>query len=305
MSLWLSQLSVLVIVLAGGPFLWGLAQVQKAHRQGRHGPSVWQMYWVIAKNWRKETVRPEYSSWVILLTPSVSAGVMVTVLIMIPWVGQLPRAWPNNLLVIFFLLALERFWTSLAGIDSAGSFGGLGASRVAILGTGIEPVLLATFGMVWPLTGHTAIQPISHLLGPQPYGPLAWMAAVLSFTLLALAELGRLPIDNPDTHLELTMIHEATVLELNGRLLALTQWAMTLKMTVIVALGWVIFGPEATRMWINGALRIGELAGTAALLGILESRLVKLRYFTLPTYWVIAAGIGFLAFYLEIGGVSL
>lgn len=305
MTLWGVQgLSIAALFLAA-PLFWELTQASKARMQGRRGPSVWQMYWVIRKNWRKETTRPDYSSWVFLLAPSVVMAALVTVLIMIPWSGRVPARWPHDLLVIFFLLALERFWVGLAGMDTAGTFGGLGASRVTTLGAGIEPALLLTFGVLWQMSGHTAVTPIASTLGHHPYGALAWTLAAVSFSFVLLAELGRLPVDNPDTHLELTMIHEATILEQNGRLLALSQWGMALKLTVVVGLGWVVFGPQWANVWVTAMLRLIEVGATSIVLGVVESRFAKLRYFQLPGYLAAAAGIGLLAFYLTAGGLAL
>ena len=303
--LWLVQFSGIALLFAGSPLLWGVTQSVKAHLQGRRGPSVWQMYRVIAKNLEKETTAPEFSSLIFRLAPSVSMTALTVVLIMIPLSGQAPQGWPDDLLTVFFLLALERFWVGLSGLDSAGTFGGLGASRTSTIGTGIEPALLATFGVLWKVSGATAIEPVSASLKAVPTGVFAWSLAAISFALIVLAELGRMPVDNPDTHLELTMIHEATILENNGRLLALSQFAMTLKLTVITALGWVIFGPHLASAWANLGLMLVELTGTSAALGWIESRFTKIRYFQLPTYLSIAAGIGMLAFALSSGGFNL
>jgi formate hydrogenlyase subunit 4 len=301
---WVQGLGIAALGMAA-PLYWGLTQTTKARMQGRRGPSVWQTYWVIQKNWRKDTTQPEYSSWVFALAPSVVMAALVTVLIMIPWGGQVPRSWPHNLLVIFFLFGLERFWIGLTGMDSAGTFGGLGASRVTTVGTGVEPALFAAFGVLWQLSGRTVVTPLVNIPASHPFGALAWTLAAVSFSFVLLGELGRLPVDNPDTHLELTMMHEATTLEQSGRLLALSQWGAALKLTLIVGLGWVVFGPNLTSPWANVALRLGEIGVTSIALGVLESRFTKLRYFQLPGYLAAAAGIGLIAFYLTAGGLTL
>jgi formate hydrogenlyase subunit 4 len=263
------------------------------------------MYWIIAKTWRKETTVPEHSSWVFRLTPSASLAAIVVVTGVIPIAGRIPSNWPHDLLTAFFLLALERFWAGISGLDSAGTFGGLGASRVTTVGAGIEPALFAVFGVLWYASGHTAIAPAAEWLGTTSGGTLPEVLAAASFGLVLLAELGRLPVDNPDTHLELTMIHEATVLEYNGRLLALSQVAMALKFTALMVLGWVLFGPYLSSVWANLGLRVLELVVTSVALGWMESRFTKLRYFQLPTYLSLAAGMGMLAFYLVSGGPNL
>jgi len=302
---WVVQSVGIMLLFFGAPLLWGIVQSVKARMQGRAGPPLTQWYWVIEKNWHKTTTAPEFSSWIFRAAPSVGLGALVAVLISIPMGSAVPPGWPHNLLVVFFLLALERFWVGLGGLDTAGTFGGLGASRIATLGAGIEPALLAAFGILWQVSGGTAIRPIATAMGGRPADALPWLLAAVSFGCLVLAEAGRLPVDNPDTHLELTMMHEAAVLEHNGRLLALSEWAMALKVTVLLALGWVVFGPDLSSAWANLAVRIPELAASAGALGILESRLTKLRYFQLPAYLSAAAGMGLVAFYVVAGGFSL
>lgn len=301
---WLIQIIAVVLLFFLSPLLWGIMQTVKARMQGRRGPGLTQTYWTIAKNWRKETTAPAFSSWVFRLSPSVSMAALVTVLILLPTMGP-ASPWPHNLLDIFFLLALERFWVGLAGLDTAGTFGGLGASRTMTLGSGVEPGLIAAMGVLFYLTGHTTITP---LYGLSPTGPIhiiPWTLAMISYAFVLTAELGRLPADNPDTHLELTMIHEATLLESNGRLLAMSQWAMALKVTVMIALGWIIFGPHWVSPWLNLGLLIAELLATGILLAWVESRFAKMRYFHLPGYLALAAGIGMLACYLVAGGLTL
>lgn len=303
--LWIIQSVGIVALFLGAPFLWGVTQTTKARLQARPGPSVWQWYWVIAKHWRKETTAPEFSSWVFRLAPSVGLAALLAVLISIPLGALVPPGWPHDLLVVFFLLALERFWAGFAGLDTAGTFGGLGASRITTLGAGIEPALLAAFGMLWQVSGGTAIQPMAQWMPVTPGDAFPWIVAAISYACIVLAELGRLPVDNPDTHLELTMIHEATMLESSGRLLAMSQWAMALKLTVLITLGWVIFGPQLPSAWANLGLRFPELLATAVALGWIESRFTKLRYFQLPAYLSAAAGMGLVAFYVVAGGFPM
>ena len=245
---------------------------------------------------------PEYSSWVFRLAPTVSLSALIVIVIFIPWGGSVPTGWPHDLITVFFLLALERFWAGLAGLDSAGTFGGLGSSRITTLGSGIEPAMFAVFGLLWFLSGQTDIVPIAPHLLPHPLSALPWGLAALGYAFVALAETGRLPVDNPDTHLELTMMHEATVLEYNGRLLAQSQVVVAVKFTAMIALGWVWLGPQFLSPWANLASRFAELAVSSVLLGWIESRFVKLRYFRLPAYLGIAIGAGMLAVYVVVTG---
>ncbi|PSR22008.1 MAG: formate hydrogenlyase [Sulfobacillus acidophilus] len=303
--LWVAQVLGISLVLTLSPLMWGITQTTKARLQGRRGPSVWLMYWVMKKNWHKETTVPEFSSIIFRLAPSMTLAPLLVVLITIPIAGRVPALWPHNMLTVFFLLALERFWTGLAGLDSAGTFGGMGASRATTLGTGIEPALFAALGIFWEVSRHAAIEPLAPALRTNPASLFPWALASVSLALVLLAEWGRLPVDNPDTHLELTMIHEATLLEYDGRFLALSQWAMTLKITVLATLGWVILGPNLSSLWSNLALRLAEVTVTTVALGLIESRFTKLRFFQIPAYLAAAAGIGILAFYLLAGGLTV
>lgn len=303
MGLWGVQIAGIILGLALAPLYMGIAQTMKARMQGRRGPSIWQGYWVLRKTWNKETTVPEYSSWVFRLAPAVSVGALVVIVVIIPWGDQSPAGWPHDLLTVFFLLALERFWSGLAGLDSAGTFGGFGASRVTTIGSGIEPAMVAVFGILWVLSDGTNITPLAPRLAHHPFFALPWVLAALGYIFVLLAEVGRLPVDNPDTHLELTMMHEATILEYNGRLLAQSLFGGAVKFTALIALGWVWLGPVLGSPWANLGLRLVELAVTSVLIGWLESRFVKLRYMRLPTYFVIAIGIGILAVYVVmIGG---
>lgn len=298
----IAQIVAVLMVVAVSPLLWGITQTVKARLQGRHGPRLGQMYWVIAKTWTKETTVPEYSSWIFRLAPSIGLAAILLAALTIPVGGRVPAGWPHNLLTLFFLLALERFWVGLAGLDSAGTFGGLGASRVSTLGTGVEPALLAACGILWQVSGHTEIAPVASWFATRPLGALPWTLAAVSMGFVLLAEMGRVPVDNPDTHLELTMMHEATVLEYDGRLLALSQVAMTLKFSVVIVLGWVLLGPNLPSIWANLAIRAVEVVLTSVALGWIESRFSKIRYFQIPAYLSLAAGLGVLAFYLIAGG---
>lgn len=290
---------VLIILLS--PLYVGIAQTVKARMQGRRGPSIFQGYFVLRKTWAKETTVPEYSSWIFRLAPAVSLGTLITIAAFIPWGQTVPEGWPHNLLAVFFLLALERFWVGLAGLDSAGTFGGLGASRVTTLGSGIEPAMLAVFGLLWFFSGGTDIVPIGPKLLSHPFGALPFVLVVVGYAFVLMAELGRLPADNPDTHLELTMMHEATILEYNGRFLAESYLASAIKFTTMIGLGFVWLGPSLSSPWINLGLLLVEVALCSIVLGWTESRFVKLRYFRLPRYLSTAIGAGILAVYFAAG----
>ena len=302
MNSWGIQIVGIILFLTLAPLFVGITQAVKARLQGRKGPPIWLGYRVLRKTWGKETTVPEFSSLIFQLAPTVSLSALIIIVFFIPWGGYVPPSWPHDLLTVFFLFAFERFWVGLAGIDSAGTFGGLGASRVVTLGSGIEPAMFAVFGILWYVTKQTAIVPIAPELARHSLSALPWGLAALGYAFVLIAETGRLPVDNPDTHLELTMMHEATVLEYNGRLLAQTQAAIAVKYTALIGLGWVWLGPSLASPWSNLALRLAELVVSSVMLGWIESVSVKLRYLRLPAYMGVAIGMGLLAIYLVTTG---
>ncbi len=283
------------IAIGLSPFFVGLIQMTKARIQGRHGPSVWQGYYVLLKYWKKETTLPENSSLIFVIAPIVSISVMLLIMLFIPWGKPLPGVLAGDFIMVFFLLALERFWTALAGLDTSGPFGGLGASRILTIGIGLEPMLFAVFGLCFFLTGNTHFAQISPLWLRQAPHLLAWFLAAGGFALTILLEIGRLPIDNPDTHLELTMMHEATQLEYNGRLFAFSHFASMCKVTAMLAIGWVWFGPSLSSPWWSLLLHLGEISISSILLGFVESFNVKMRFFRIPVYVSAVIGMGLLA----------
>lgn len=290
---------MMAILLGGLAPLWvGIGQTVKARIQGRQGPAVWQWYWTIAKNWRKRPRAPEWTSPVFYGAPIVSlAALLVALGEVTPTVGPL-QSWPHDLLTVFYLLALERFAVGLQGLDVAGAFGGLGASRVTTLGAGIEPAFLVTVGTLFGLSGNTHVISLWSLLMPLPLGWVAWTLVAISLVMVILAETGRIPVDNPDTHLELTMMHEATILEYGGPLLALQQFAQAVKVTVVLVLASDVLAPPGGMM--APAEPFAALILGSSVMGIVESRFAKLRFFQLPAYCAAAAGLGFLAVHFAV-----
>ena len=283
------------ITLGLSPFFVGLIQTTKARLQGRHGPSVWQGYYVLFKYWKKETTMPANSSFVFVMAPIVSISVIVVIMLFIPWGKPLPGVLAGDFIMVFFLLALERFWTALAGLDTSGTFGGLGASRILTIGIGLEPMLFAVFGLCFFLTGNTHFAQISPRWLRQAPHVLAWLLAAGGLVLTILLEVGRLPIDNPDTHLELTMMHEATQLEYNGRLFAFSQFSAMSKVTAMFGIGWVWFGPTLSSPWWTLLLHLFELGVSSILVGVVESFTIKMRFFRIPYYVSAVIGMGLLA----------
>jgi formate hydrogenlyase subunit 4 len=282
--------TALLLLLA--PLLSGLIRNWKAKLQNRRGPRVWQPYFDLLKLWRKDMVLSEHASWIFSFTPYVMFLTALSAGLMTPMVtAQAPLGLFGGALALVGLLALGRFFLALAGLDPASAFGGMGSSREMTLSALAEPAMMLAIFTLAIAAGSTSLSEI--VLASQ--GP-AWKffdpSHALAFTamfIVLLAETGRLPVDNPATHLELTMIHEAMLLEYSGRWLALIEWGASVKQLVLMSLLANIFFPiglaaETTpatfalgTLWL--AAKLLALAGAVA--GV-ETCSAKLRLFRVP-----------------------
>ena len=210
------------------PLLQGLIKKLKARLQNRIGPPLLQSYYEIWKDMKKDAVISEHASWLTRFTPYIAWATIVTAGLLVPNIAiDAPLGFAGDVLMVVYLFGMARFFTALAGLDSGSAFGGMGSSREMAIGAIIEPaLLLAIFGSC--LAGKTTkIGQIALSVAQQQWDFIdpAYGLAVLAMLVVVLAETGRIPVDNPDTHLELTMIHEAMLLEYSGRYLGLMMWA--------------------------------------------------------------------------------
>ncbi|MFN8591031.1 MAG: NADH-quinone oxidoreductase subunit H [Thermomicrobiales bacterium] len=291
----------LLMLLAFAPLLQGMIKTTKARWQGRRGPGLLQPYWDLAKLFTRESVVSDHASWISRGAPAVYAAAIVAAAVLIPTVARRSAAAGIGDIVVFVgLLALARFAISLAALDTASNFGGMGASREVAFAALIEPALLIVLFAVALPVGSTSFSAL--VTGTPPgAGALLGFGALL---IVAIAETGRIPIDNPDTHLELTMIHEGMVLEQSGRPLGIVFWASQIKQFAMLALIAALFLPwgmaaatdRAPLALLGGAV---ALAAKVAILGLLlatiESGLAKLRIFQAPYLLGFASILGILA----------
>jgi formate hydrogenlyase subunit 4 len=232
------------------------------------------------------------ASWLFRATPFIVFGSTVTVTLLVPLLAvPLPFGGAGDLLVVVYLLLLGTFFLALAGLDPGSPFGGMGASREMTVAALAEPTMaLAIFALAWGAGSTNLGQIASHTLS-MPSEALApgHVLAFAAIFLVTLAETGRLPVDNPSTHLELTMIHEAMILEYSGRYLALIEWAAALKLLVFFSLLGNLFAPwgvasvitPGALLWaaVTLALKLLALGGVIALV---ETHIAKLRLFRVP-----------------------
>jgi formate hydrogenlyase subunit 4 len=281
-----------LIVVFGGPLLVGFIRKMKARLQGRRGAGVFQPYRDLRKLLIKEVVISETTSWVFRFTPYVVIGAMLSAALIVPVLTTAGMQHSlGNIILLMYLFLLATFFLALAGLDAGSSFGGMGSSREMAVAALAEPTVMIAIFAIALRAGTTGLSEMisssaaDRLLLLNP----GHLLAFCSFFIVALAETGRLPVDNPSTHLELTMIHEAMILEYSGRYLALIEWASAIKLFLFLTLLGNIFVPwGVARSDAPGALLVGlialvvKLGVLAAALAFLETSVAKLRLFRVP-----------------------
>ena len=281
------------IVAAGlAPLLVGFIRWLKARLQGRLGAPPWQPYYEIAKLFGKEAVVSHTASWLFKATPFVVFSTSVAVASLVPLVLALPDPLAfGDLFAVVYLLLLGTFFLALAGLDTGSPFGGMGASREMTVVALTEPTVALSIVALALKAGSTSFSQIVTRTIAEPgmaLGP-GHLLAFAALFIVTLAETGRLPVDNPSTHLELTMIHEAMVLEYSGPYLALVEWGAALKLLIFLALAANLFVPwgiattlAPAALMVGAATFVLKLAILAVAIAVLESRVAKLRLFRVP-----------------------
>lgn len=296
---WLLTVGQIVLVLGFSPFLVGLIKKVKAHLQCRQGASMFQPYADLTKLFRKEVVYSETSSWIFTATPYILFSSTLAASLLIPTIfTPLPLNFAGNLIALVYLLALGTFFLILAGMDAGSAFGGMGSSREAMIASLTEPALLLSLFAVALTSGSANLSTIVYktaLLQDIVLDPPPHLMALVALWMVTAAETGRVPVDNPSTHLELTMIHEAMILEYSGRYLALVEWAAGIKLMIFLSLVANLFAPWGiATSFTPGALGIGLLVylgkvmGLAVIIAFLESMLAKLRLFRVTEFLGVA-----------------
>jgi formate hydrogenlyase subunit 4 len=280
-----------LVVAAGAPLLVGALRTLKARLVGRRGPRPWQPYADLGKLLRKEAVVSTTTSWVFRVTPYVLVATMLVAAVIVPVVASRTALPFAGIILLMYLFLVGAFFLALAGLDSGSAFGGMGASREVAVAALAEPtVILAVFALALRAETTNLGGIVARFAGePSLAASPGHLLAFAAFFIVMLAETGRLPVDNPATHLELTMIHEAMVLEYAGRYLALVEWASAMKLFVFLTLLANLFFPWGVPSLVAPApilLGLGVLAIKLALLtaglAVLETIVAKLRLFRVP-----------------------
>ncbi|WP_248961473.1 respiratory chain complex I subunit 1 family protein [Sphaerisporangium perillae] len=289
----IGAVSQVVLVAVGSPLLAGLMRQVRARLEGRAGAGVAQPWRDLRKLARKEPITPHGTGWVFRLAPLVLAGTVLVVAAVVPLVTTLsPMDGVADLFAVTALLALGSVALALGGLDTGTAFGGMGASREVTVMALVEPTILLSVFALSVRVGSTNLGAIVTSAVHDPLeviSPVSLLAAV-ALAVVTIAETGRIPVDNPSTHLELTMIHEAMILEYSGPDLALIEWASAMRLSVLLGLLASLFAPWGIAT--AGAGLAAVVLGMAALvikvaaLGVLlaagEVFMAKLRLFRIP-----------------------
>jgi len=295
----------MLLVLLLAPLLAGIVRKAKARLLRRRGPPLWQPYLDLVRLLRKEVVLAHNASWLFRVIPYlVFAATWVAASLVPTFRTGLLFSWSADLIAIIALLGSARFFQALAGLDVGTSFGGIGSSREVMIASLAEPAMIMIVFTLALLAGSTQLSTmVSFMMSPDVGLRVSLGLALIALIMVAIAENARIPVDNPATHLELTMIHEAMVLEYSGRHLALIDLAASLKLLLYVSLIACLFAPWGiasadaglAALAVGVAAYAGKLAVGGFLLALFETSIAKMRVFRVPEFLGAALMLGLLA----------
>ncbi|MDP9729224.1 respiratory chain complex I subunit 1 family protein [Alicyclobacillus tolerans] len=288
----LLEILQVIFIIGVSPLIQGIVKRTKAILQGRQGPSVWQPYYDLHKYLNKDEVLSIHASWLFLITPYVVFVTMIAVVAMIPvFITHTLLSFTGQLMLVVYLFGLSRFFTALAGIDTGSSFGAMGSSRDMFVSALAEPVLFITLlAIALPMkTTNLTLITSRAVTGHSPLLSPTFYLAFWAFLILVITETGRIPIDNPDTHLELTMIHEGMILEYSGKRLGLMMWSAWIKQAIMFTLLLDFCFPWGISLVVHGSMLIAsfimvflKLTVIAIVIAFVEMSYAKIRFFRIP-----------------------
>jgi formate hydrogenlyase subunit 4 len=300
----IAQAVQVLLVLLLAPLLTGYVRKVRARLLRHRGPPLVQPYRDLIRLIHKDVVVAETASWLFRVAPYlVFSAIWVAAAVIPTFAADLPFSRSADLIVIVALLGTARFFLALAGLDVGTSFGGIGTSREIMIATLAEPAMLMVVFTVSLLAGSTQLASVVAFTGGPDVGVRISLAlALFGLAMVGLAECGRIPVDNPATHLELTMVHEAMVLEYSGRHLAMIELAASLKLLVYLSLIVSIFAPwgialggeSATAHVAGAAVYVAKLAVAGFTLSVFETAIAKMRVFRVPEFLAMALMLGLL-----------
>lgn len=303
----------MLMMLAVAPMVNGIIKKIKALSQKRQGAPIYQLYSDLFKLITKDMVISTEASWVFKITPFIVFACSIVAAVFVPISTQyVSLDFAGDIIVVISILALGRFFMVLAGLDTASTFGGMGSSREIMVSCLFEPVMLIsvfTLGLLANTTSVSGIMQHSVSIGSGIIQPVYILIFIALFIVL-IAETARIPLDDPSTHLELTMIHEAMVLEYSGKYLALMEFGASIKQLILITLIANVFIPTGLvevsigggcALWVSLGFYILKVIAISIGVSIFEISTVKLRLFRIPELAglaFIAAFIGFLQYFI-------
>jgi formate hydrogenlyase subunit 4 len=300
----ISILQALLLIVAA-PLVRGTIARLKAILQNRRGASVWRPYADLLKLFRKEDLVPTTASSVFRVAPRAVFAATVAAVLFVPVLhAAAALSLAGDFIILVYLLALARFFLMLGAMDGGSSFGGMGASREALVSTLAEAPFLLSITAVAIVAREMSLSGIARWSLAQDPSRISavHVLAFAALALVAIAETGRIPVDNPTTHLELTMIHEAMVLEYSGPSLAWIEWASSVKLSLVLALLVALFmpwgmmaSPSALGMALAIAAFLLKFVLLAAVVAVGESSIAKLRMYLVPDFLGVASALAILA----------
>ncbi len=299
-------LQILIIILTA-PLANGLIRKVKAFTQKRTGPPVWQMYFDLYKLFKKEVVVSEVTSWIYGAAPYIVFAATLAAAMLVPVTTLLaPSGFPGDVIMLIYIFALSRFFLALAGLDAGGTFGGMGSSREGMISALMEPAILVsvfTVGLISKSTSVMQMMESSKNLGIPLSHPI-YLLVFLALLIIIVAETARIPVDDPSTHLELTMVHEAMVLEYSGRHLALMELGAAVKQLVLITFVVNIFLPHDQFLGMGGLgliavsllIYMAKVIIFSIVIALIEVNTVKFRFFSVPNLAALSFILAFLGF---------
>lgn len=293
-----------LLLLALAPLVTGMIRTFKARMQGRKGPSIFQPYRDLHKLFYKSSVVSKDSSWVSTITPYVCISAVTIAALLVPVICARAYGFIGDLILLVYLLAVVKFFTALAALDAGSTFGGMGSSREMFISSIVEPTMLLSIFAMALVTGTTDLGGISRQVastGLELVEPSLFLAAA-AFFIATLAENSRVPVDNPATHLELTMIHEAMMLEYSGKRLALMEYSSMVKLLIFLTLLANVFFPwgialtaSPVELFVGLVAYLIKIVCLVLVIVLIESSMAKSRLFRLPNLLTVAFTLSLLA----------
>lgn len=277
-----------VIIIILSPLIGGIIKKLKANMQGRVGPGVLQPYYDLLRLLKKDMIISNVTSWVFKATPYIVFISTTVAAMIIPVITtRTPFGMMGDIIALIYVFALGRFFMAIGGLDAGTAFGGEGSSREMTVAILVEPMMMLSIFTAAISAGSTNITKIAE--SGTLYSP-SHIIALSAFIVAVVAETGRIPVDNPDTHLELTMIHEGMLLEYSGRHLALMEWAHYMKQMLLFTIASDVFFPlgitnntDISSLSISFGIYTLKMFFMAFLMALIESTRAKMRFFQLPS----------------------